>query len=99
MRDFYVMGSNLSFPSSLPGPLNDTMYELCGQYPGDPPSGQICRVTCDPQPITARYVYIQADLTPMNKTGCFDFCEVWVYGDKYGKYTADGDDSDIISVV
>ena len=93
MRDFYVVGSNLSFPLSPPGPMNGTMYELCGQYPGAPPDGSIARITCQPQPMIVEYVYIQADLSPGSVI--FDFCEVWVYGDKYSKYVDDGGAWDI----
>ena len=81
MRDFYVVGSNLSFPLSPPGPMNGTMYELCGQYPGAPPDGSLARITCQPQPMIAQYVYIQAALSPIEVA--FNFCEVRVYGDKY----------------
>ena len=52
MDDFYV---------SLPALLGGSGYNLCGQFPGTPPIGQISRITCQPQPITAQYVYIQLD--------------------------------------
>ena len=80
MDDFYVVGSNLSFPSSLPGPMRGNGYHLCGQYPGTPPVGQISRITCQPQPITARYVYIQCE-RPRNPR-VLELCEVWVYASK-----------------
>ena len=94
MRDFYVVGSNLSFPLSPPGPMNGTMYELCGQYPGAPPDGALARITCQPQPMIAQYVYIQADLSPIEVA--FDFCEVWVYGDKYSKYVVNDEDCVVV---
>ena len=80
MDDFYVLGSNLSFPSSLSGPMGGSDYQLCGKYLGTPPVGQISRVTCQPQPITARYVYIQVNrsVAPAN----LELCEVWVYSSK-----------------
>ena len=90
MRDFYVVGSNMSFPLSLPGPMNGTMYELCGQYPGTPPDGSLAQIICRSQPMIAQYVYVQADLSP--GSGIFDFCEVSVYGNKYSKYIGDPDD-------
>ena len=83
MKDLYVLGSNLSFPSSLPGPMGGSGNQLCGQYPGTPPVGQISRVTCQPQPITTRYVYIQVDRSA-NPT-IMELCEVWVYGSKSSK--------------
>ena len=80
MDDFYVFGSNLSFPSSLPGPMGGSGYHLCGQYPGTPPAGQISQITCQPQPITAQYVYLQLDRSANPKE--MQMCEVWVYGGK-----------------
>ena len=80
MDDFYVLGSNLSFPSSLPGLMGGSGYHMCGQYPGTPPVGQISRITCQPQPITAQYVYIQLDRS--TNPDVIETCEVWVYGSK-----------------
>ena len=80
MNDFYVLGSNLSFPSSLPGPMGGSGYHLCGQYQGTPPVGQISRITCQPQPITAQYVYLQLDRSANPQE--MEMCEVWVYGSK-----------------
>ena len=90
MRDFYIVGSNMSFPTSPPGAMNGTMYELCAQYPGTPPDGSLARITCQPQPMITQYVYVQADLSP--GSGIFDFCEVSVYGNKHSKYIVDRDD-------
>ena len=81
MNDFYVLGSNLSFPSSPPGPFVGSGYQLCGQYPGTPPVGGVSRVTCQPQPVTARFVYIQVDRSADPKV--LELCEVWVYGGTY----------------
>ena len=80
MDDFYVLGSNVSFPSSLPGPMAGNGYHMCGQYLGTPPVGQISRITCQPQPITAQYVYIKLDRS--TNPGVLEMCEVWVYGSK-----------------
>ena len=84
MDDFYVVGSNLSFPESLPGPMVGSGYQLCGQYPGTPPVARMSRITCQPQPITARYVYIQVDRSADPKF--IELCEVWVYGSKCSLY-------------
>ena len=55
-------------------------YHLCGQYPGTPPAGQISRITCQPQPITAQYVFIQPDRSVNPQE--MEMCEVWAYGSK-----------------
>ena len=80
MDDCYVLGGNLSFPSSLPGPMGGSGYHLCGQYPGTPPAGQISRITWQPQPVSAQYVYIQLDRS--TSPSDLEMCEVWVYGSK-----------------
>ena len=80
MKDFYVLGSNQSFPSSLPGPMVGNGYQMCGQYSGTPPVGQISRITCQPQPITTRFVYIQVDRSA--DPSIIELCEVWVFGSK-----------------
>ena len=85
MDDFYVVGSNLSFPTTHPDILNGTGYQLCGQYPGTPPLGQVSRVTCQHGPITARYVYLQG--VPETSRVSLELCEVWVFGNgKYNKH-------------
>ena len=84
MADFYVLGSDVGFPTSSPGSLKGHAgYKLCGQYPGTPPAGQISRITCEPGPTPAKYVYIQAD-APTN-VDFLELCEVWVYGRKFSK--------------
>ena len=80
MDDFYVFGSNQGFPSSPFGAIMDGAYQLCGQYPGTPPVGEVSRVTCEPHPITARYVFIQIDR--QETPAVVELCEVWVYGSK-----------------
>ena len=80
MDDFYVLGSNLSFPSSLPGPMGGNGYQLCGMYQGTPPVGQISRVIFEPQPITARFVYIQVNKSA--SPAVLELCEVWVFASK-----------------
>ena len=84
MDNFYVAGSNQSFPSSHPGDILAAGYQLCGRYPGSPPVGQVSRVTCQPHPITTRYVYIQVDGRTSSST--LELCEVWVYGSKCDNY-------------
>ena len=85
MADFYVLGSDVGFPTSPPGSLKGHAgYKLCGQYPGTPPVGQISRVTCEPGPTPAKYVYIQADV-PAGIMIFLELCEVWVYGSKFSK--------------
>ena len=81
MDNFYVLGSNLSFPTSPPGSMTGSGYQLCGRYSGRPPSGALSKVMCQPQPITARFVYIQTNGSayPLHLA----MCEVWVYGSKY----------------
>ena len=71
MDDFIVVGSN---------PMDGTGYQLCGQYPGSPPVGQVSIITCQPRPITAQYVYIQVDR--FADPQILELCEVWVYGNK-----------------
>ena len=88
MDDFYVSGSNLSFPVFVSGPMWGNGYQLCGQYSGTPPLGQILRITCQPQPLTAQYVYIQVDRSA--DPAVIELCEVWVYG---GKAIDDGDNA------
>ena len=84
MTDFYVLGSDIGFPLSPPGSLlGHAGYTLCGQYLGTPPVGQISRVTCQPGPISARYVYIKADVPATRNI--LELCEVWVYGSKFQK--------------
>ena len=84
MADFYVLGSDVGFPTSPPGSLKGkTGYKLCGQYPGTPPLGHISRITCEPRPTPAKYVYIQADV-PMD-IDFLELCEVWVCGSKFSK--------------
>ena len=80
MDNFYVLGSNLSFPTSPHGAMTGSGYHLCGRYSGTPPVGALSRVTCQPQPITARFVYIQVDrsLSPAH----LELCEVWVFASK-----------------
>ena len=84
MDNFYVAGSNQSFPASHPGDILAAGYQLCGRYQGTPPVGQISRVTCQTDPITTRYVYIQVD--GRASLPSLELCEVWVYGIKNGKY-------------
>ena len=85
MADFYVLGSDVGFPTSPPGSLKGHAgYKLCGQYPGTPPVGQISRITCEPGPTPAKYVYIQADV-PAGIMNFLELCEVWVYGSKFSK--------------
>ena len=81
MDNYYVVGSNLSFPTSHPGILNGAGYQMCGRYPVTPPVGQVSRVTCQPVPITARYVYMQVDR--QTSPAALELCEVWVFGDKW----------------
>ena len=81
LDDFYVIGSNLSFPTAMPGPLIGPQYKLCGQYPGSPPLGKVSRVTCQPQPITAQYIYIQTNRS--SDPLILELCEVWVFGSKF----------------
>ena len=77
MTDFYVLGSDIGFLLSPPGSLLDHAgYTLCGQY-------QVSRVTCQPGPISARYVYIKADVPAARNI--LEICEVWVYGSKFQK--------------
>ena len=78
MDNFYVFGSNLSFPSPPLVTLLGAPHQLCGQYSGTPPMGQISRVTCEPHPIRARYVFIQVD--HQAAPSVLELCEVWVYG-------------------
>ena len=80
MDNFYVFGSNRSFPSSHFGAIMDGAHQLCGQYPGTPPVGEISWVTCEPHPLTARYVFIQVDR--QETPGVLELCEVWVYESK-----------------
>ena len=81
MDNFYVLGSNLSFPTSSPGDMTGNGYQLCGRYSGRPPAGELSRVTCQPHPITARFVYIQVDRSASG--GILELCEVWVYASKF----------------
>ena len=84
MADFYVLGSDVGFPTSPPGSLKGHAgYKLCGQYPGTPPLGQISRITCVPGPSPAKYIYIQADVP--TQRNFLELCEVWVYGSKFSK--------------
>ena len=78
MDNFYVFGSNLSFPSPPLVTILGAPHQLCGQYSGTPPVGQISRVTCEPHPIRARYVFIQVD--HQAAPSVLELCEVWVYG-------------------
>ena len=84
MDNFYVAGCNQSFPSSHPGDILAAGYQLCGRYSGSPPVGQVSRVTCQPHPITTRYVYIQVDGRTSSST--LELCEVWVYGRERCKF-------------
>ena len=84
MDNFYVAGSNQSFPASPTGDILAPGYQLCGRYPGTPPVGEISRVTCQPHPITTRYVYIQVDGRGSDST--LELCEVWVYGSKCNNF-------------
>ena len=85
MDNFYVVGSNLSFPVSHPGILNGTGYQLCGKYPGTPPLGQVSRVTCQPGSVKARLVYMQVGFP--TSPACLELCEVWVIDGKYDKHS------------
>ena len=84
MDNFYIAGSNQSFPAYHPGDILAAGYQLCGRYQGTPPVGQISRVTCQPNPITTRYDYIQVDGWTSSPT--LELCEVWVYGIKDDKF-------------
>ena len=79
MDSFYVFGSNLSFPSPPLVTVLGAPHQLCGQYSGTLPVGQISRVTCEPHPIRARYVFIQIHRTVPS---VLELCEVWVYASK-----------------
>ena len=81
MDNVYAMGSDKSFPTTLPGPLTGPDYQLCGQYPGTPPVGQTSVIICSPQPVTARYLYIQVDR--LNDPRIIELCEVWIYASKF----------------
>ena len=81
LDDFYVIGSNLSFPTAMPGPMIGPQYKLCGQYAGSPPVGQVSRVTCQPQPLTTQYIYIQTNRS--SDPLILELCEVWVFGSKF----------------
>ena len=81
MDNFYVVVSNQSFPVSHPGDMLAAGYQLCGQYLGTAPLGQATRITCDPNPILTKLVYIQVDGRTTAST--LELCEVWVYGSKY----------------
>ena len=81
MDNVYAVGSDKSFPSTLPGPLTGPDYQLCGQYPGTPPVGQTSVIICWPQPVTARYFYIQVDR--LSDPRIIELCEVWIYASKF----------------
>ena len=80
MENFYILGSNLSFPTSLPSGMTGNGYHLCGRYSGRPPAGALSKVTCQPLPVTARFVYIQVDRSA--SPTLLELCEVWVYAGK-----------------
>ena len=81
MDNVYAVGSDNKFPSTLPGPLTGPDYQLCGQYPGTPPIGQTSVIICSPQPVTARYFYIQVDR--LSDPRIIELCEVWIYTSKF----------------
>ena len=83
VENFYVLGSNLSLPTSSPGAMTGSGYHLCGRYSGIPPAGELSKVTCQPQPVTARFVYWQVDRSESPKP--LELCEVWVYASKFIK--------------
>ena len=81
MDNVYAVGSDKKFPSTLQGPLTGPDYQLCGQYPGTPPVGQTSVIICSPQPVTARYFYIQVDR--LSDPRIIELCEVWIYTSKF----------------
>ena len=87
MRDFYVVGSNMSFPLSLPGPMNGTMYELCGQYPGTPPDGSLAQIICRSQPMIAQYVSVYGNKYSKYIGDPDDRGEINTYYDQYWETT------------
>ena len=73
LKDFLVTVSNIGFPVTYD--QLSSSFTRCGQYNGYPPGGQWGRVTCSPDPVRGRYVYVSTDIPAHRLT----ICEVRVY--------------------
>ena len=75
LTDFLVTVSNTAFPVTYD---QLSSFTRCGQFSGYPPASQWGRVTCLPEPVRGRYVYVSID----DITHCLVLCEVMVFGGK-----------------
>ena len=76
--NFSATVSNEAYPVSY-DQLKQTTFSTCGQHDGRVPPALFGRVTCSPNPIRGRYVYITLpDTSPLV------LCEVRVLGGEFG---------------
>ena len=80
LADFLVTVSNTGFPVTYE--QQSSSFTRCGQYIGYPPAGEWGRVTCSPEPVRGRYVYVSID----DPTHWLTLCEVRVFGGMYRVY-------------
>ena len=74
LSDFLVTVSDTGFSVTYDQLSNS--FGRCGQYSGYPPASQWGRVTCSPEPVRGRYVYVSIDIPSHVLT----LCEVRVFG-------------------
>ena len=76
LEDFLVTVSNTGFPVTYDH--LSSVFTRCGQYSGYPAGSQWGRVTCSPEPIRGRYVYVSIDNPAGGRS--LVMCEVRVFG-------------------